>query len=214
LNLAGGGFAGKDQWRVADGSLVYSNSDFLSGNGSGTIDLAQGIPGLGASPHDDGLSRTNSHTEFTKISGRWAQIQPIDGPMSFSATMNGQYGFRSLLTGEEISFGGSQVGRGYDPASITGDSGLGGAYELRYDLNAADFDADSLQVYAFYDIGKVWFHVGAAPPFLDAAGVGARAMVLEHVSLGMELGHAFESVPGNDNGKRTTRLLFTGGVRF
>ncbi len=124
-----------DKWRVMDVSLGYSNRDFLTGNFTGSLDIAQGLPILGATDnHSPDLSLAG-HSTFTK--GTWVAryIKNFDVPVSFALTGSGQYSFDPLISGEQILFGGTQIGRGYEPGAITGDSGAGGSVEVRYDTH-------------------------------------------------------------------------------
>ncbi|HLN23227.1 MAG TPA: ShlB/FhaC/HecB family hemolysin secretion/activation protein [Patescibacteria group bacterium] len=205
-----------DEWRVADIGLSYQNNVWLAGQSNATLDLAQGVPLFGASKSDSvNLSRESARTDFTKLSSTLHRQQTIVDPLSLSVTVNAQYAFDTLLTGEEVSFGGAQIGRGYDPGSITGDAGLGAASELRYDFNAVKFDLDSLQLYGFYDAGKVWNHVGGiADSMIGSAGAGIRLGAMQSATLGLELAHVLLPVPGNDEGRRSSRVMLNSSVRF
>lgn len=206
-----------DSWRVIDVALAYQNIGFLGGVSSATLDLAHGLNVLGASSPDSAtLSRTGGRPDFTKLSTILRRIQPLFDPVSISVTGNGQLGLNTLLVGEEVSFGGSQIGRGYDPASLTGDSGAGGAFEIRYDQDAADLHLESAQFYVFYDVARVWNHIGGSPnnDTLESVGAGVRTIITANVSAGLELAHVMIPLPANNDGDRNTRILFTGSVRF
>ena len=169
-----------DQWREVDLALVYQQNGFLDGVTTATLDVTQGLDILGASPAGDpNVSHAGAVPDFTKLSGVVRRIQEIYGPLSFALTGTGQYAFQPLYVGEEISFGGAQIGRGYDPAAITGDMGVGGDAELRYKLDISGRHIDSPRVtishaelYAFYDVAKVWDHDApiVGPNFLESAG--------------------------------------------
>lgn len=66
--------------------------------------------------------------------------------------LTGQFTRDPLPAFEELSGGNFSAGRGYDPAAITGDSGLTGRVELRFgSLVPASIDAFALQPYVFAD---------------------------------------------------------------
>ncbi len=66
--------------------------------------------------------------------------------------LTGQFTRDPLPAFEELSGGNFSAGRGYDPAAITGDSGLTGRVELRFgSLVPASVDAFALQPYVFAD---------------------------------------------------------------
>ena len=51
----------------------------------------------------------------------------------------GQWSSDTLLSGEQILFGGSTLGRAYDSGAVAGDSGFGLLIELRKDMAAEKF---------------------------------------------------------------------------
>ena len=162
------------------------------------------------------MSRTGGRPDFTKLSTILRRVQPLFGPVSASVIGNGQFGLNTLLVGEEVSFGGSQIGRGYDPASLVGDSGAGGAFELRYDWPTSYRFLESTQFYGFYDVARVWNRFGGSPnnDTLESFGGGLRATLTRSASVGLEVGHVMIPLPTNNDGDRNTRIYFSGSVRF
>jgi hemolysin activation/secretion protein len=205
-----------DEWRVADIAVTYANNVWADGVTNATLDVAQGIPSLGASASGTAtLSRGGGSTDFTKFTGLVRRVQAISGPLTAALTVNGQYALNTLLTGEEVSFGGQMIGRGYDPGAITGDMGAGAALEMRYDLKASWFYADAAQLFAFADGATVRNHSGGIDhDQIASTGGGIRVTIPGNVVLGLMYGHALIGVPGNDEGKRTSRVMFNTAVRF
>ena len=205
-----------DDWREADMALLYQDAASLQGVSSLSLDLVKGLPGLGATPSGSAtLSRPGSSTDFTKITAALAHSRAILGPFGLSVSVNGQYGFDRLVTGEEINFGGSGPGRGYDPGALTGDSGIGAATELHYDVDADSLDLDRLQFYGLYDAAKVWLHDQGLPQsVLQSVGGGVRFGLFDHLSLGVEFDHGLTALPTGDGVKRENKLLFNGSARF
>jgi len=210
-----------DVWRVADLGLTYSSDDFLGGNISSTIDIAQGLPFLGATRNSSPNLSLAGRTDFTKLTGLARYIVALGSPVSIAITGNGQYSFSRLITGEQILFGGTQIGRGYDPGAITGDSGLGGAFELRYDTRITDWGIRGLQPYAFFDAAQVWNR--SRPPAagiplkdysIDSTGIGIRFWLPYNVYLDLEGARTLQAVPGSDNGKRVTKFLTDVAINF
>ncbi len=211
-----------DAWRVADIDVNYLKSDFLGGSLGATLDLSQGLHVLGAT--DNGspeLSRVGARTDFTKLAGGARITWPLPAAFSVSAAVQGQYSFDPLVTGEQVTFGGTQIGRGYDPGAITGDSGIAGSFEVRYDTRVADPFPVSLQPYLFYDAAAAWYkNNGAAfDPALrnetiDSVGTGVRFGLPHDVTLGLELDRTLRAVPGSDGGKKATKVLVDAAIRF
>jgi hemolysin activation/secretion protein len=213
-----------DEWRDFDLALIYQQNGFLQGVTSATVDVTQGVDILGASPRGDiGTSRglTPPDPSFTKLSAILRRTQEIYGPLSLSVVGTGQYAFETVFLGEEISFGGAEVGRGYDPAALTGDIGVGADTELRYDL-VDNFQIESpaiklshAEAYGFYDVAEVWNHVGPYPNnFLESTGVGVRGNFENKLQLGLEVAVPLITLPTSDFGKRAVRILFNGSTQF
>lgn len=210
-----------DKWRVADLAMTYSSDNFLAGTFSSTVDVSQGVPILGASSdHANNLSLAG-RSVFTKFSGLARYTNTLTEPVSFSLTANGQYSLQPLITGEQILFGGTQIGRGYDPGAITGDSGLGGSFELRYDTHLPDYYINAMQPYVFFDAAKVWNKArpaSAGIPLGDfniaSAGVGIRFWLPYNIYLDLEGARTLDAVPGSDNGKTRTKFLTDLAITF
>ena len=205
-----------DEWRVADAALTWQGTKVLAGMADLSLNFARGLPVLGASPSGGlQLSRGNGQPDFTKVSGTAHTVQRLEGPLSLSAQLQGQHSYSVLLTGEEISFGGAQIGRGYEPAAVTGDDGLGGGVELRYDVDASDLYATGTQFYGFYDRGAIWMHGHTSGAnHVDSLGIGVRTTLFDQFSAGVELAHTLTPVPASDLGQRTTRVLFNFAAGF
>lgn len=76
--------------------------------------------------------------------------------VKLSLQTQGQYAFTDLPVSEYIAFGGEVIGSAYDPAEFFGDHGLGGSSRLHYLLDNSFISSGYTQLYAQYDIVKVW----------------------------------------------------------
>ena len=206
-----------DHWRVADVAATYTQIGFLDGSTSVTFDVAQGLPVFGATENGStSLSRPGAHTDFTKMTGTVKRIQTIWGPINVAITAQGQYAFAPLVAGEQISFGGTQIGRGYDPSAITGDHGAGGSFELRYDTRVDKYFIQTVEPYIFYDAAKVWNRLGGngSGLALHSTGAGVRVALEHNITAGVEYARTLTAVPGSDNGSLKSKVLFNAAVRF
>ncbi|MEO8301606.1 MAG: ShlB/FhaC/HecB family hemolysin secretion/activation protein [Rhizomicrobium sp.] len=206
-----------DNWRVVDFGISYLSNDFLGGVWVANANVAQGLPILGAS--DNGapdLSRIGGRVDFTKLSGGVRYTRPVAGPFEIMLAAQGQYAFNPLLIGEQFAFGGSQIGRGYDTGAITGDHGLGGTVELRYDPRLRLPAVQALQPYVFYEKAGVWNVQSNGLPgqSVSSVGGGIRAWLDHEIFGDIEVVHTLEPVPGSDGGRRATKLLLNLGVGF
>jgi len=214
-----------DHWRVVDVALSYSQVGFLNGSTSATFDVAQGLPWWGATENGSpSLSRPGAHTDFTKLVANLRRIQVIWGGFNFALNAQGQYSFAPLVSGEQIAFGGDQssatgntlIGRGYDPSAITGDSGLGGSFELRYDTRYPEYYLESIEPYVFYDTAKIWNKLGTVGlgNVIASYGGGIRLTLPHNIFVAGEVAQTLKSVPGSDNGKKQTRGFLNASIRF
>jgi hemolysin activation/secretion protein len=217
-----------DQWRDLDVAVTTEYRGLYRDSNTGaTVGITQGVPILGAQSTNPfvppgSTTPTGASTGFTKYTLVATHDQPISGPVSANVHGLGQWTDERLVIGEQTSFGGSGIGRGYDPAALAGDIGYGLAGELRYDTHFPQYHLDSVQFYTFYDFAQVRpVHDESPPPVglathrtLMSTGVGVRAALMERVTGDIELAQELRGVPNNDSDKRDTRILFNGAIRF
>jgi len=213
VNILGVGIS-HDTWRVADIALIYSRRDEFAGLFTSTIDLAQGLPILGASPNHSPELSLLGRSDFTKVTGALNYTNSFAAPFSFALAADGQYACEPLIEGEQILFGGTQIGRGYDPGAITGDSGLGSSIELRYDRPLPQYAILNLQPYVFFDAATVWNRdrgPASGIPLgnfsIESTGGGLRFWFPYNVYLDLEGATTLQAVPGSDHDTRTTKFL-------
>lgn len=205
-----------DQWRVADLALTYSRIA-LGGSWSASFDGAEGLGILGATPDGTAtLSHPGAATEFTKLIASFRHIRTLIGPVSLALSGQGQYAFAPLVAGEQITFGGAALGRGYDPGAVTGDQGAGGSAELRWDEHFPSYHLETVEPYVYYDTGKVWnFHPNqGGGQSVNSVGVGIRFFLPYAISADFEVSRTLRAVPGSDNGQKSTKLLMDAAIRF
>jgi hemolysin activation/secretion protein len=107
------------------------------------------------------------------------ELRPVPG-LTLALGATGQYGASPLLAFEEFAAGNYTVGRGYDPGTLLGDSGLGFQAELRFGrASPRTRDGLAAQGYVFYDRAWVWnedrFTLSPGRQRLSSAGAGVRA---------------------------------------
>jgi hemolysin activation/secretion protein len=208
-----------DKWRVLDLDVNYLKSDVLGGSFGATLDLAKGLDFLDATP--DGstdLSRVGGTTNFTKLAGAARYNRPLFDNVSLALAVQGQLAFDRLIVGEQIAFGGTQIGRGYDPGAITGDDGIGESVELRYTARIADSFIQTVQPFAFFEAANTWYvdssTSGLPNQSIDSVGVGVRGWFSENITAGVEVDRTLRAVPGSDAGRKTTKVLIDVAIRF
>lgn len=166
----------------------------------GGVELRQGLNIFGASEACDATfsncflpgviapSRLEGQPDATIIRARFAgQVQPVPN-VTFFLGATAQYAFDPLLAFEEFSAGNYTVGRGYDPATLTGDRGLGIQAELRIGRLTPDSVRDlALQPYLFFDSAWVGnedrLFLTGGEQHLHSIGGGLRAVFGDRVQL-------------------------------
>ncbi|ALJ14644.1 ShlB/FhaC/HecB family hemolysin secretion/activation protein [Sphingopyxis macrogoltabida] len=118
---------------------------------------------------------------------------------TLAAAPRAQWASDPLLSYEEFSGGNFTVGRGFDPGTIIGDSGVGVALEARYgSFVPANTKSFAFQPFVFFDAGWVWnkdrAFAGLNPQKLYSAGGGVRvaygALARVDVTLAVPLNRA------------------------
>ena len=181
----------------------------------GGIELRKGLDILGASERccDEGdtppsradgratgaLVRLNASGEFALAKSLAVAVSP-----------RAQIGFDPLLSFEEFTAGNYTVGRGYDPAILTGDSGAGVAVELRGPRIAMFKSSRVLvQPYVFGDAAWVWNkNKDGDPDHLKSAGGGIRAAWNERMAIDAAVAVPLEKA-GVDHRRGDPRFLLT-----
>ena len=156
-----------------------------------SVEARQGIAGLGASPtcaRTPALCFAAGRTPTSRTEGDpSATVLRAEGELSWRPAPEfaivllprAQYASDPLLAFEEFSIGNFTVGRGYDPGTVSGDSGLGSGVELRLgSLVPANSKEIALQPFAFFDAALVWNEdsafAGLKPEEIYSVGGGVR----------------------------------------
>lgn len=88
-----------------------------------------------------------------------------DPLLTFALRTQAQITNDPLPAFEELAAGNFSIGRGYDPGAVLGDSGIMGAFELRYgSLVPESVTGFAYQPYVFTDVAYVWNHDPSRQP--------------------------------------------------
>jgi hemolysin activation/secretion protein len=171
------------------------------------VTLSQGLDILDATPAGDPLaSRRDARPDFTVLDW-WLNYQKaLGGNFSIDLNARGQFSTAPLLIGEDLGLGGNSYLRGYDFATRTGDEGVMGVGELRYDWPKALGMVEAVQLYAFADGGVLSnLEDGFGGGSLASSGAGFRADVTRSLDLDFEVAVPLTG-PRYDTGDRMPRL--------
>lgn len=172
----------------------------------GSLEARQGLSILDASS-----PVTEDATAFVLRGAAYGEYRPTP-KLTFSLSPRAQYSADPLLSYEEISAGNYSFGRGYDPGTIIGDSGIGVQAEIRYgSIMPKGPDAIAIQPFVFADGGWVW-NEGAAvlddQDELYSLGGGIRGAWGNHARFDLTLAVPMQRA-GVQNRKGDARLLLS-----
>lgn len=174
----------RDRTTVVDLGLSAQQTGFLDGSTTVNLNVHQGLQILGGlNGNAPAPSTMNFDPSFTRLVYAVQRTQPLVGKLSAQLAFQGQYTNSKLLSGELVSFGGSGIGRGFDPAAITGDRGYGGSLELRYDIPFSNTIVRNAQIYGFVD--------GARTTSLRTATLPSVSQDLQSAGGGVRLSHRY-----------------------
>ena len=205
----------RDQLRVFFANLLYDFKDDLGGFTEVSFGLRQGSDVLNASDkRDPDLSRIGGVSDFTSVNAFFSRHQHLWDNLGLFMSATGQYSFDTLLSPEEFTLGGERFGRGYNPAELAGDSGLGVTAELQYTVPGPFDFWQSIQGYGFYDFGVVWNRDQREKDreSLASAGLGIRNQLLENVFIDLEVAWPLTLKP--DTYDKEPRFFFQVLTRF
>ena len=177
----------RDHIRAVYLTADYQLHDRLNGWNYWTVTARQGLPILGASAKDAPLlSRDDGSATFSKLTVFYTRYQPLNDIWSVKLSFAGQLASTALLASEEFYLGGP-FGRGFWGAEISGDNGVGGSIELRFDQVLNSGFLKGYQLYGYVDRTDAWnFHSDGAELSLTLAGVGVRFYLPYDLQLGIE----------------------------
>jgi hemolysin activation/secretion protein len=212
-NVSEGNVFGKiydDHIRTISLTSDYRLQDAL-GTNYATLTYRQGLDILGASHFgDDFVSRYGARADFSVLNFYYTRYQTLAGPWSAKLSMASQTASGPLFTSQQFYLGGAAFGRGYGAAELSGDNGVAGSFELRFDQKPNWRYLSGIQLYAFTDSGLVW-NDGYHPwdgLSLTSAGGGIRFFLWD--DLQADIGVAFPlTYSAPDNQRRRARLLFS-----
>jgi len=179
-----------DHLRTFSLGAYYSFPDKFKGQNIIDLTLKKGLPVAGATTDTTSrlTSRFGGTGNFIKVITSLSRQQAIYGRFSVLATARGQYSPVPLLASEQFSFGGSNMGRAYDPAEIIGDRGISGLVQLNANFYPAKY-ISTIQPYIFYDEGVIWniknIRGTNKKDSAASAGLGVNFAINTHISGGV-----------------------------
>ncbi|CCD94496.1 putative secreted protein related to heme utilisation [Bradyrhizobium sp. ORS 375] len=147
----------RDRIRTLTFTGDYRWKDDIGGDNYLTLAYRQGINAFGATVANDPLvSRDGASPGFSVVNGWFARYQTLSDAWSVKLAGAGQLASGPLYNSQQFYLGGLSYGRGYGSAEISGDNGVAGTVELRYEQKPDWTYLKSYQLYSFFDAGLAW----------------------------------------------------------
>ncbi len=200
-----------DRIRTVSLTSDYRLQDNFGGTNYLTVNYRQGLDILGASHRgDDDLSRNGASGKFSALNFWFTRYQTLSDVWSLKLAAAGQTASGPLFTSQQFYLGGIAFGRGYGSAEISGDNGLAGSAELRFDQKTNLRYLSGYQIYGFVDSGVAWndgYRLSDGLS-LTSAGGGVRFFLAD--GLQADIGAAAPlTYRSPDNPARGARVLFS-----
>ncbi|WKA32101.1 ShlB/FhaC/HecB family hemolysin secretion/activation protein [Bradyrhizobium roseum] len=199
-----------DRIRTASLTSDYRLQDNFGGTNYLTVNYRQGLDIFDASHRGDDLSRYGASSTFSAVNFWFTRYQTLTDAWSLKLGAAGQMASGPLFTSQQFYLGGIAFGRGYGSAEISGDNGIAGSAELRFDQKTRLQYLSGYQFYGFIDSGVAW-NDGYRPSdglSLTSAGGGARFFLMD--GLQADIGVAVPlTYRAPDNPSRGARVLFS-----
>jgi hemolysin activation/secretion protein len=189
----------------------YRLQDNFGGNNHLTATWRQGLEIFGASRRDDDfVSRYGASGKFSVLNLGFTRYQKLSDAWSVKLAGAGQIASGPLFTSQQFYLGGAAFGRGYGSAEISGDNGMAGSFELRFDQKLSFKYLTGYQLYGFIDAGTAWndgysYTDGLA---LTSAGAGVRFFLGGDLRADIAVAAPL-SYRAPDNTARSARVLFS-----
>ncbi|WP_315807543.1 ShlB/FhaC/HecB family hemolysin secretion/activation protein [Pseudomonas sp. C9-3] len=169
---------------------------------AGSVAVYQGLNGMGAETPDP------IKKNFTRLLGYGAQQDQFGSNWQGVVTAAFQWSDDVLPDSEQVTYGGSNFGRGYPDDQATGDKGWGAAYELNYSFLRQSVVLNQIQPYFVVDTARTRYNQdGLNEGKLGSAALGVRFSDRKHYLVSMEVAKPFGD-RALDNNERSPRLNF------
>jgi hemolysin activation/secretion protein len=200
-----------DHLRYVSLTADYKLQDNFSGWNYLSVTARQGLPILGNSNKDDDLlSRQGASQIFSLLDFSFSRFQKLSDVWSVKISATGQWASGPLLISQQFYLGDSAYGPGF----YSGDSGIAGYGEIRFDQTVSNDILKGFQLYGFFDKGAVWsFNNNGQILSIASTGAGVRFFLADQwqAAIGIAVPvHAGTSA----NDIHDVRLLFSLSTAF
>lgn len=193
----------KDRVRVVRAGVDVRAQDPFNGSNYATAALRRGLNVFAATQGNDPFSsQWDAGPNFSVFEYAYTRYQQFNEFFSAKASVSGQVAFNPLFSSQRFYLGGAGFGPGY----YSGDNGVSGVFELRFDKAVASSWFNKFQLYVFIDGGAAWDH-NSEKQGITSAGPGLRVTLFDNLYAGVAYAIPLAQSSKTDE-YRTSRLLF------
>ncbi|MDF3866496.1 POTRA domain-containing protein, partial [Pseudomonas denitrificans (nom. rej.)] len=169
---------------------------------AGSVAVYQGLNGMGAEAPEP------IKKNFTRLLGFGAQQDQFGSNWQGVVSAAFQWSDDVLPDSEQVTYGGSNFGRGYPDDQASGDKGWGASYEVNYSFLRQSVVLNQIQPYFVVDTARTRYNQdGLSEGKLGSAALGVRFSNRKHYLVSMEVAKPFGD-RALDNNERSPRLNF------
>jgi hemolysin activation/secretion protein len=211
----------RDDLKVRNDRLAILGANLIavqqlpSGRVRSRLAVSKGIDAFDATRLGDPFaSRSDASGTFSKLEA-WGEFEQNFGrQFSINLQAEGQIADGPLLSSEEFGLGGRSFGRAWDYREFSGDRGIAGSLEFRFDIETLPQPIWMVQLYGYGDAGKVTNDQGGlGNGSLASAGGGVRIWLRNGIEASLEA--AFPLTNGADpSADSDPRISVSLGARF
>jgi hemolysin activation/secretion protein len=200
-----------DAIRTISLNAEYRLQDNFGGTNLLTVNWRQGLDVLGASDKSDPwVSVSGASPKFSALNFWFTRYQTLNDAWSLKLTSAGQTASGPMYLSQQFHLGGLAFGRGYGAALVSGDNGVAGSLELRFDQKLNYKYWTGFQIYSFVDSGLAWWSGFRTSDGTSLTSAGGGVRLFLGGDLQADLGVAVPlGYREPDNWARHPRFLFT-----
>jgi hemolysin activation/secretion protein len=172
-----------------------------------TLSLAQGLDSLGAHTMVQ-ASGQQPDLDYQRYVLSYRLAQQIGERWSATLGVQGQWSADNVPESERFIIGGRQLGGAFDPASVTGDRGVGARAEAARIGSLPRLNLP-VQTYAYVDYGMARSNSDAVPSDSASSAGGGVRMSYGSLSGSLEVATPIEEPHSNPLAQQGTRVFFS-----
>ena len=182
----------------------------------GDIELRQGVSILGGSKRGSPLlSRIGANPDAFLVRGDARATVGLIDRLSGTERVEAQYTAEPLTSYEEQPVGNLTIGRGYDPAALSGDRAIASATDLRWGAYPIPVGLPvSASPFGFFDAARVWNPHGGVDKTVKSLGAGVTLDMFSLFHVETTYAHPMDKVNNKAPKRAPDRVLISATLEY